>query len=110
LPRVSGSTPEGGASTVSHLPSSRNCSGRLTINKVRRILSDSVCLSLKKELGRLKLKQAVMVRASEKTRKTADNSDADKELKTNKPRSEASGHEADRMNEKDKADVDMMAS
>jgi tRNA (guanine-N(7)-)-methyltransferase subunit TRM82 len=63
----------------------------------------------KKELGRLKLKQAVMAKASEKTRK-ADDSDADEELKTKKPRSEASGHEADRVDEEDKADVDMTTS
>ena len=48
----------------------------------------------KKELGRLKLKQAVMAKANEKTRK-ADDSDVDEELKTKKPRSETSGHEAD---------------
>ena len=62
-----------------------------------------------KESGRLKLKQAVMAKTSEKTRK-ADDLDVDEELKTKKPRSEASGHAADRVNADDKVDVDMMAS
>ncbi|KIM44673.1 hypothetical protein M413DRAFT_442627 [Hebeloma cylindrosporum] len=62
----------------------------------------------KKELGRLKLKQAVMAKANEKVRK-ADDSDVDEELKTKKSRSEASGPEADHMNE-DEADVNMVGS
>ena len=62
----------------------------------------------KKELGRLKLKQAVMAKANEKTRKP-DDSDADEELKTKKPRSDASGHVGDCVDEEDK-DVDMVAS
>jgi len=70
--------------------------------KVKRELS-------KKELDRLKLKQAVMVRTSERTRK-ADDSDADEELKTKKPCSKASGPEADSVNEEDKANVGMVAS
>ena len=69
----------------------------MTTKNVRRILSDSVCSPLKKELGRLKLKQTVMAKASEKTRK-ADDSDADKELKTKKPRPEASGNEDNKAN------------
>lgn len=62
----------------------------------------------KKEWGRLKLKQAVMAKASEKIRK-ADDSDVDEELKTKKPCSEAGGHEADRLNE-DKGDINMVAN
>lgn len=62
----------------------------------------------KKELGRLKLKQAVMAKASEKTRK-ADELDVDDELKTKKPRSEAGGHEADRLNE-DNDDINMVTN
>ena len=50
-----------------------------------------------------------MAETSEKTRK-ADDLDVDEELKTKKPRSEASGHAADRVNADDKVDVDMMAS
>jgi hypothetical protein len=46
--------------------------------------------------------------ASEKTQKAHD-LDVDKELKTKKPRSEASGLEADRLNQ-DKADINMVAN
>jgi tRNA (guanine-N(7)-)-methyltransferase subunit TRM82 len=62
----------------------------------------------KKELGRLKLKQAVMAKANEKekTRK-ADDLDIDEEPETKKSRSEVSRQKANSINEHG-ADVDMV--